>query len=63
MKEAIDAYDAFAATSGDALEYACRTLTHLAELAENVRVAAGLKAPPPIIRPLPGTFRITRQTF
>lgn len=43
VKASFDAYRAFVATSGDALEYAWRTLGHLMTLADDVRLASGLK--------------------
>jgi hypothetical protein len=45
LKRSMAAYKEFSATSGDALEYAWRTLSNLTTLAEAVRLAAGLSAP------------------
>lgn len=43
VRQSVLDYDAFAKTSGDALEYAWTTLSKLNALAEEVRIASGLK--------------------
>ena len=57
MKETFERYREFAISSGDALEYAWRTLSNLADLAERFRIAAGLEADIPRITPIPGTLK------
>jgi len=64
IKRSIESYDEFAKTSGDALEYAWRTLANLAALSDQVRQAAGLKAPILTITEadiVPGSLRIHRR--
>jgi hypothetical protein len=61
VKRSFEVYDEFAKTSGDALEYAWRTLANLARLTDDVRQAAGLSAPLPLISAadiVPGSFRV-----
>lgn len=63
VRRSVEDYDAFAKSSGDALHYAWRTLGRLVALAEEVRKAAGLSAPMPVITEadmVPGSFVTTR---
>ena len=48
MGRAYDAYFKFASNSGDALEYAWRTLSSLVDLARKLRVATGIRGEMPI---------------
>lgn len=57
IKRSFEEYRLFVANSGDALEYAWRTVSNLVALAEKIRAAAGLEAPVPHIEPI-GPVRI-----
>jgi hypothetical protein len=59
IRRSLESYRSFVQLSGDALEYAWRTINDLASLSHEIRQAAGLQAPIPRITPI-GPVRITR---
>lgn len=64
VHQSILEYTEFAKTSGDALEYAWRTLSLLSALAGDIRREAGLHADPPLITSadiIPGSFKTARS--
>ncbi|MEQ8433341.1 MAG: hypothetical protein RIA71_03805 [Oceanicaulis sp.] len=60
VKKSIKIYDEFANNSGDALEYCWMTANNMASFAESIRIASGLSAPIPTVKPNPGSIKIIR---